>query len=418
MDVTRPPEVARQRKRRRIAFGVAGLVLVVATTVGLARLRPAAPTVEAGTLWIDSVKRGAMLREVRGVGVLVPDEIRWITALTEGRIEDVLVRPGAVVTTDTVLLELSNPQTEQEALTADLDLKSARAQLEVLMADLEKDLLAQKSAAATVDADAAQAAMEAEANDALAKQGLISSLIAKQSRLRADVNAQRQQIEHARLAQSEQSLSARLAVQRAEVDRRQTMATLRRNEALGLKIRAGVAGVLQEVPVDVGQRIGPGTNLARVVDPTRLRAQLQIAETQVKDVAIGQKADVDTRNGIARGHVVRVDPAAKNGTVTVDVVLDEALPKGARPDMSVDGTIELERLDNILYVGRPAFGQDQSKVSLFKLSADGTGASLTPVELGRSSVNTIEIIRGLNVGDRVVLSDMSTWDGYDRIRLR
>jgi HlyD family secretion protein len=418
MDVTRPPEVARQRKRRRIAVGVSGLVLVVATTVGLARLRPAAPTVEAGTLWIDSVKRGAMLREVRGVGVLVPDEIRWITALTEGRIENVLVRPGATVTTDTVLLELSNPQTEQEALTADLDLKSAWAQLEVLKADLEKDLLAQKSVAATVDADAAQAAMDAEANDALAKQGLISSLMAKQSRLRADVNAQRQQIEHARLAQSEQSLSARLAVQRAEVDRRQTMATLRRNEALGLKIRAGVAGVLQEVPVDVGQRIGPGTNLARVADPTRLRAQLQIAETQVKDVAIGQKADVDTRNGIARGHVVRVDPAAKNGTVTVDVVLDEALPKGARPDMSVDGTIELERLANILYVGRPAFGQDQAKVSLFKLSADGTGASLTPVELGRSSVNTIEIIRGLNVGDRVVLSDMSTWDGYDRIRLR
>jgi HlyD family secretion protein len=418
MDLARPPEVLQQRKRRRIAIGVAGLLLVVATTVALARLRPAAPTVEAGTLWVDAVKRGTMLREVRGVGVLVPDEIRWITALTEGRIENVLVRPGATVTADTVLLELSNPQTEQAALTADLDLKSALAQLEVLKADLERDLLAQRAAAATVDAEAAQAAMDAEANDALAQQGLISSLMAKQSRLRADVSAKRQQMERARLVNSEQSLSARLAVQRAEVDRRQTMSTLRRNEALGLKVRASVAGVLQEVPVDVGQRIGPGTNLARVADPTRLRAQLQIAETQVKDVAIGQKADVDTRNGIARGHVVRVDPAAKNGTVTVDVVLDEALPKGARPDMSVDGTIELERLDNILYMGRPAFGQDQAKVSLFKLSADGAGASLIPVELGRSSVNTIEIIRGLNVGDRVVLSDMSAWDGYDRIRLR
>jgi HlyD family secretion protein len=418
VDLARPPEVARQRKRRRIIGGASVLLLVAATIVALARLKPAAPTVDAGTLWIETVKRGTMLRQVRGNGVLVPDEIRWITALTEGRVERVLARPGAVVTADTILLELSNPQTEQAAMTADLDLKAAKAQLQVLKADLQRDLLTQKSTAAGVDADAAQAAMDADANDAMAKQGLISSLLAKQSRLRADVAAQRQRMERARLANTEESLSARLDVQRAEVDRRQTMATLRRNEALGLKVRAGVSGVLQDVAVDAGQRIGPGTNLARVADPTRLRARLQIAETQVKDVASNQRADVDTRNGVAHGHVVRIDPSAKNGTVTVDVVLDETLPKGARPDMSVDGTIELERLDNVLFTGRPASGQEQAKLSLFKLAPDGTTAALTAVELGRSSVSTIEVVRGLNVGDRVVLSDMAAWDGYDRIRLR
>jgi HlyD family secretion protein len=418
MDIARPPEVLQQRLRRRIGIGIAILLLVVATTVALARLKPAAPTVEGGALWIDAVKRGTMIRQVRGTGVLVPDEIRWITALTDGRVERVLVRPGATVAADTVLLELSNPQTEQAALTAELDLKSAKAQFEVLKADLQKDLLAQRSVAASVEADAAQTAMEADANDAMAKEGLISSLVAKQSRLRADVNADRKKMEQARLVNGEQSVAARLDVQRAEVEGRQTMATLRRNEALGLKIRSGVPGVLQEVPVDVGQRITPGTNLARVADPNRLRAQLQIAETQVKDVAIAQQAEIDTRNGIARGHVVRIDPAAKNGTVTVDVTLDEELPRGARPDMSVDGTIELERLDNILYVGRPAFGQEKAKTNLFKLSADGSTATVTPVDLGRSSVSTIEVVRGLNAGDRVILSDMSQWDGYDRVRLR
>jgi len=290
-------------------------------------------------------------------------------------------------------------------LTADLDLKSAQAQYEVLKADLEKDLLAQRSATAAVAADAAQTAMDADANDALAKEGLISGIMAKQSRMRADTAVERKKMEEARLENSRQSVAARLAVQQAEVDRRRTMATLRRNEAVGLKVRAGIAGVLQEVPVDAGQRITPGTDLARVADPARLKAQLQIAE-------------IDTRNGVAHGHAARIDPAAKNGTVIVDVVLDEALPKGARPDMSVDGTIELERLDSVLYVGRPAFGEEKTKTSLFKLSSDGSTATLTNVELGRSSVNTIEIVRGLNIGDRVVLSDMSQVEGYDRVRLR
>ena len=417
MDVARPPEVAQRRKRNRIIAGVAAALFVVITTVALARLKPAAPTVEAGGLWIEPVKRGTMLRNVRGTGVLVPDEIRWITALTDGTVERVVVLPGTAVEADTVLVELSNPQTEQAAMTADLDLRTAKDTYEVLKADLERDLLAQRAAAAGVAADAAQAAMNADADEQMAKNGFIPAIQLRRSRLLAETAAARQKMEEQRLANSERTLAVKLAVQQSEIRRRETMAALRRSEATGLKIRAGVAGVLQEVPVQVGERISPGTNLARVVDPTRLKAQLQIAETQVKDVVIGQKAEVDTRNGITRGRVVRIDPAARNGTVTVDIALDEALPRGARPDMSVDGTIELERLDNVLFVGRPAFGQEQTKMGLFKLSADRSTAALTPVELGKSSVNTIEVLRGLNVGDCVVLTDMSQWADYDRLNL-
>ena len=418
MDVARPPEVAQRRKRNRIIAGVAVALFIVVTTVALARLKPAAPTVEAGGLWIEPVKRGTMLRNVRGTGVLVPDEIRWITALTDGTVERVVVLPGTAVEADTVLVELSNPQTQQAAMTADLDLRTAKDNYEVLKADLERDLLAQRAAAAGVAADAAQAAMNADADEQMAKNGFISAIQLRRSRLLAETAIARQKMEEQRLANSERTLAVKLNVQQSEVRRRETMAALRRSEATGLKIRAGVAGVLQEVPVQVGTRIGPGTNLARVVDPTRLKAQLQVAETQVKDVVIGQKAEVDTRQGPhTKGRVVRIDPAARNGTVTVDVALDEALPRGARPDMSVDGTIELERLDNVMFVGRPAFGQEQTKMSLFKLSADRTTAALTPVELGKSSVNTIEVLRGLNVGDCVVLTDMSQWADYDRLNL-
>ena len=417
MDVARPPEVAQRRKRNRIIAGAGAALAIVVTTLGLAQLRPAAPTVEAGGLWIEPVKRGTMLRNVRGTGILVPDEIRWITALTDGTVERVVVLPGTPVEAETVLVELSNPQTQQAAMTADLDLRTAQDNYELLKADLDRDLLAQRALAASVAAEAAQAAMNADADEQMAKNGFIPAIQLKRSRLQAETAAARQKMEEQRLATSERTLAVKLAVQQSEVKRRETMAALRRSEATGLKIRAGVAGVLQEVPVQVGQRIGPGTNLARVVDPTRLKAQLQIAETQVKDVVIGQKAEVDTRNGITRGRVVRIDPAARNGTVTVDVALDEALPRGARPDMSVEGNIELERLDNVMFVGRPAFGQEQSKMSLFKLSADRSTAALTPVELGRSSVNTIEVVRGLNVGDCVVLTDMSQWADYDRLNL-
>src|SRR5688572_6107623 len=327
MDVARPPEVAQRRKRNRIIAGVAAAAVVIITTVGLAQLKPAAPTVEAGGLWIEPVTRGTMLRNVGGTDMLVPDEIRWITALTEGTVDRVVVLPGTPVDADTVLVELSNPQTQQAAITADLDLRTAKDNYEVLKADLERDLLAQRAAAAGVAADAAQAAMNADADEQMAKNGFISAIQLRRSRLLAETALARQKMEEQRLANSERTLAVKLAVQQSEVRRRETMAALRRSEATGLKIRAGVSGVLQEVPVQVGQRIGPGTNLARVVDPTRLKAQLQIAETQVKDVVIGQKAEVDTRNGNNSrlpGRVVRIDPAARNGTVTVDVALDGA----------------------------------------------------------------------------------------------
>ena len=422
MDIARPPEVAERKKRNRILAGAAAVLVVVITTVGLARLKPAAPTVEAGGLWIEPVKRGTMLRNVRGTGVLVPDEIRWITALTDGTVERVLVLPGTPVEAETVLLELSNPQTQQAAMTADLDLRTAKDNYEVLKADLDRDLLAQRAAAAGVTADAAQAAMNADADEQMAKNGFIPAIQLRRSRLLAETAAARQKMEQERLANSERTLAVKLAVQQSEVKRRETMAALRRSEATGLKIRAGVAGVLQEVPVQVGQRIGPGTNLARVVDPTRLKAQLQIAETQVKDIVIGQQAEVDTRvdtrNGATKGRVVRIDPAARNGTVTVDIALDGALPRGARPDMSVDGTIELERLESALQVGRPAFGQEQSTIALFKVVDEAGNAERVQVRVGRSAVNTIEVTAGLEEGDQVVLSDMSAWDAVDRVRLR
>jgi HlyD family secretion protein len=418
MDIALPREVLNRRRVRRLASGVALLLLVVVTTVALARLKAAVPTVDASALWTDTVRRGTMLRQVRGLGVLVPDEIRWIPAATEGRVERILVQPGSSVAANTVLLQLSNPQVEQEAQAAELALRAARAQFDSLEADLQKDLLSQRASAASIDADYAQAQMQAEVNEALLQQGLIDALTVKQSTLKSETLATRQRLEQERLASSRNSVSARLEVQRAEVDQRQAMAILKRNQAAALEVRAGVAGVLQQVPVEVGQRVAPGTNLARVADPTRLKAELRIAETQVKDIAVGQPAAIDTRNGIVKGRVARIDPAAQNGTVTVDIALDDVLPRGARPDMSVDGTIELERLMNVLYVGRPAFGLERNTVTLFKLDPDGKAATRTPVMLGRSSVNMIEIVSGLSVEDRVILSDMSTWDSHDRIRLR
>jgi len=416
MDVLRPPEVARRRRLRRIAWSLALLIVLAGTTVGLSKLKPAAPTVEEGGLWMDTVKRGTVPRQVRGPGVLVPDDTRWVPAVTEGRVERILVQPGTTVSSDTVLLELSNPQLEQEAMAAELSLKAARAQYQSLKAELQRNLLAERSTAASIEADLVLARTDAEIQAALASKGLVSEFKVKESTVKAETLATRQGLEQERLKSSENSIAARLEEKQADVDQRQSIATLRRNQVAALRVRAGVSGVLQQVPVEVGSRVGPGTNLARVADPTRLKAELRIAETQVKDVAIGQGTEIDTRTGIVKGHVSRIDPASQNGTVTVDVVLDEALPRGARPDMNVEGTIELERLENILYVGRPALGQEQSTITLFKVDPDGGGATRTAVTLGRSSVTTIEIVRGLTVGDRVVLSDMSTWDGYDRIR--
>ncbi len=419
MDIQRPAAVAQQKKRKRILVGVAAVLAVAGVSVALARLKPAAPTVERSTVWVDTVKRGAMLRQVRGLGTLVPvDEARrWLPSATQGRVERIILRPGAQVTADTVILELADPQLQQQKLEAETQLRAAEADLASLRARLDTERLNQKSAAATVEADYEQARLEREVNEDLAKDGLVSNLVLKQSTVRAESLRTRANLEKERITVTEESVRAQILAQQARVDQLRTLYALRAQQVDQLRVRAGMSGVLEQVPVEVGQQVAPGTNVARVADPNRLKAELRIAETQARDLAIGQVASVDTRNGIIPGKVVRIDPAAQNGTVTVDVELTGELPRGARPDLSVDGTVELERLDNVLYVGRPAFGQENSAVGLFRLDASGEAAR-TQVQLGRSSVNTIEIKGGAKEGDQLVLSDMSAWDAFDRVRLR
>jgi len=417
-DVARDPVILRNKRLRRIAYSIAALLAVTVVSVALARMEPAAPTVDRATLLIDTVKRGPFVRQVRGLGTLVPEDTRWLPATTDGRVERIVLRPGAVVRPDSIILELSNPQVEQEALNARLALQSAEAALENLRVQLQNDLLTQQSQVASIEAEYKQAQMDAETNDALAKQQLVSSLLQKQSALRASTLQMRYEIEKKRFAMANDSIDARTRVQQAAVDQARAVSELQQSRIADLKVRPGFAGVLQQVPVEVGQRVAPGQNLARVADPGHLKAELKIAETQAKDVELGQLAYVDTRNGIITGRVSRKDPAAVNGTVTVDVSLTEALPRGAVPDLGVDGTIELERIASALQVGRTAFGQEQSTVALFKIVDAAGNASRVQVRVGRSSVNTLEILSGLNEGDRVVLSDMSAWDSVDRVRLR
>jgi HlyD family secretion protein len=348
----------------------------------------------------------------------VPEDTRWLPATSDGRVERILLRPGAQVDADAIILELSNPQVEQEALNARLALQSAEAALENLRVQLQNELLTQQAQVAGVEADYKQAQMDAEANESLAKQGLVSGIIVKQAQLRFETLRTRLDIERRRLSTAGDSIAARTRVQQSTVDQARAIASLQQSRLAALRVRAGFAGVLQQVPVEVGQRVAPGQNLARVANPGQLKAELRIPETQAKDVEVGQIAHVDTRNGIVPGRVSRKDPAATNGTVTVDVSLTAALPRGAVPDLSVDGTIELERLDSALQVGRPAFGQEQSTIALFKIVDDQGHAERVQVRVGRSSVNTIEVASGLDAGDQVVLSDMSAWDGVDRVRLR
>jgi HlyD family secretion protein len=416
MDIPRK-SAGRKRQIRRIIYALTAIVAVGLITVGVSRLKPAAPTVERSTVWIDTVKRGSMLRQVRGLGTLVPEEIRWIPAQTQGRVERILVKPGADVSVNTVLLELTNPEAEQAAMEATSQLKGAEAEYTSLRVQLERRLLDQKATAATVQADFSQAKLQAEVNDELAKQGLISQLNLKVSKVRAEELATRHSIEVKRLSITSEEIKAQLAVQQERVSQLRALAALRRSQVDALSVRAGIDGVLQQMPVEVGQSVTPGTNLARVSDPKRLKAEIRIAETQVKDVGIGQPVTVDTRNGIIPGVVARIDPASQNATVTVDVTLTGELPKGARPDLSVDGTIELERLDDILYVGRPVHGQDHSSVGLFRLVDGGKQAVRVTVKLGRSSVNTIEVIDGLREGEQVVLSDTAQWDNATTINL-
>jgi HlyD family secretion protein len=416
MDIKRPDQ-SRARLRRRIIFGMLGAVVLAGVTALLARLKPAAPTVERSLVWIDTVKRGPMVRQVRGTGTLVPEEIRWIAARTTGHVDRIVLRPGAFVEPDSILLVLSNPDVEQAAAAADSQLKAAEAELVNLEVQLRSGVLAAESVAASAQANYEQSKLRAEVNEVLFKDGLVSSLDLRLSQLTAQHAATANEIEKKRYAFSQDSVAPQLAVKAAQVDRLRAEARLRRDEFNALSVRAGMHGVLQVLPVEVGAQVQPGANLARVADPRQLKAQVHVAETQAKDVLIGQIAEIDTRNGTVPGKVVRVDPSVQNGTVTVDISLEGELPKGARPDLSVDGVIELERLENVIFVGRPAFGQERNTVQIFKLDHDGVYAVRSPVQLGRSSVNTIEIVNGLEPGDRVILSDTTPWSENDRIKL-
>lgn len=417
VDYARPESVVRQKKIKRAAWGVGALTAILLITVGVSRLKPAAPSVERAAVWVDTVKQGPMVRQVRGTGTLVPEENRWIPSSTVGRVERIVIRSGATVTPDTVIVELSNPELEQTVTEAKLQWESAQAQLANRHAELENSILTQRAATAQIESQARQAQLRTEANQALEKDGLVDQLTAKIQRSEAADLANRHKIEVQRLKVAEENLKSQLSVQQSDVNRLHTLYTLRREQLDRLKVRAGMNGVLQTVAVELGAQVAAGTNIARVADPTRLKAELRIPETQTKDLAIGLLAEVDTRNGVVQGKVSRIDAAAVNGTLTVDVSLTGDLPRGARPDLTVDGTVELERLDNVVYVGRPAFGQEQSTISLFRLDATTGEAMRTQIQLGRSSVNTIEIVKGLKPGDQVILSDMSQYDAHDRVRL-
>jgi len=417
VDIARPESVKRKKKVRRVIYGAAALAGIAVITLAVSRLKPAAPSVERATVWIDTVKRGPMTRQVRGSGTLIPEDIRWIPATTQGRVERILLRPGAEVKPDTVILEMSNPDLQQSVKDAQLAFQSAEAAFLNKKADLQSQYLSQQADAATIEANYSQAKLDLEANEQLQKDGLVSDLTVKLKKTQATDQANRLKIAQQRLKMTEEGLKSQLAPQEADVNLKRAAYELSMRKLDDLRVKAGMTGVLQLVSVERGAQVSPGTNLVRVADPTNLKAEVRIAETQTKDLRLGQFAEIDTRNGVVQGKVARIDPASTNGTVGVDVILDGALPPGARPDLSVDGTIRIEKLDNVVFVGRPAFGQDEGTVSMFKLLPTGE-AVRTNVKLGRSSVSTIEIKEGLQPGDQVILSDMSNYDQFDRIQLK
>ncbi len=416
MDIARP-NVAKEKRRKRIIYAVIAASVLIGITVSLSSLKPAAPTMERNLVWIGTVKRGPMLRQVRGLGTLVPEEIRWIAARTQGRVDKIIIRPGAPVEPGTLILELSNPDVVSAAANAKSQLLAAEAQLANQRVQLESQLLAAEAAAAQARDTFERASLQAEVDDELLKDGLVSPVQHKLSQVAAETAKTRNEIEQKRFAFAKESIKPQLAVQEAEVERLASLSRLRNEELEALQVRASMTGVLSALPVEVGAQVQPGQNIARVADPTKLKAEVRIAETQAKDITHGQLATIDTRNGVVAGVVSRIDPAVQNGTVTVDVTITDPLPKGARPDLSVDGTIELERLDEVVFVDRPAFGQERSTISIFKLGDDDI-ATRTQVQLGRSSVNTIEVIAGLQPGDRVILSDMSQHDSAERVKLK
>jgi len=419
MDIQRPSN-ARAKKIRRIVYGTIAVLLLGGVTYALSKLKPAAPSVDAGTIYADTVKRGDMLREDRGLGTLVPEDIRWIAAQTDARVDRWVLRPGAIVKPDSIIMELSDPTLQQTALDAELQLKGAEADLANLKVQVDSDLMSQKANEASVRSDYEQAKIQHDVDEKQVKLGLTSVMLEQQSKVKVEQLAIRLQLETDRTKISADSANAKLAASEAVVDEKKALYKLKKSQLEALHVRAGIDGVLQLVPVEIGQNVTPGTNLARVADPKKLKAEIKIAETQAHDVLIGQKASIDTRNGVFDGHVSRIDPSVTNGTVTVDVTMDQPFPpgSGARADLSVDGTITIENLKNVLYVGRPVHGQSDSTVGLFKIIGDGSEAVRVNAQLGKSSVNTVEILGGLKEGDKVILSDMSAWDAFDRIRLK
>lgn len=416
MDIARP-ELKQRKRRRQLAFGAVAAALFLAFGVGLARLGPALPKVERSTVLIDTVRSGELLREVRGPGTLVPKEIRWIAAETPARVERILVKPGATLAADTVILELGNPELQDQLLAAETAVTAAHSDLAARRTELHSRLLDERSALAAARSDLAVAQMQAEAEGPLAEKGIIPRIQYRKTLIQVEQLATRVELEEQRVASFRDNIEAQLAAEQARLEQLENTRELRRRQVDALHVRAGIAGVLQQVPVEEGQQLAAGTNLARVARPGDLMAELRVAETQAKDVAPGQVARIDTRNGVVAGRVLRVDPAVQNGSVQVDVELVGALPAGARPDLSVDGTIELERLADVLQIGRPVFGQPDSTVQLFRVAADGT-ATRVPVELGKASVNRIEVRAGLAAGDRVILSDTAAFDQHERIRLK
>ncbi|HWS55687.1 MAG TPA: HlyD family efflux transporter periplasmic adaptor subunit [Pyrinomonadaceae bacterium] len=415
-------DIKRSRKNRRqlklALYATAAVLAAVLITYGLSRLKPAAPSVARGTVWTDSVKRGQMLRQVRGIGTLVPEEIRQVAAPVEGRVERIFAQPGEQVGAGTVLVELSNPTLRQSTVDVEFQIKSAEADLNNLRARLESERMSQQAATAQIQAEYSQARIQLDTDEELAKEGLVPAITLRISRVRVEQLKNRLEIEGKRVGSNRQSVEAQVAAQQARIAQLRAQLRLNQEQVNSLLVRAGTNGVLQQVTVEVGQQITPGTNIARVADPSSLKAVLQIPETQAKDIQLGQVAAVDTRGaGVVPGRVVRIDPAVQNGTVPVDVQLEGGLPSGARPDLSVDGTVELERLENVLYVSRPATGAAQSTITLFRIEEGGREAVRVPVRLGRTSVNTVEILEGLREGDTIILSDTSQWDGVDRLRL-
>lgn len=413
MDIVRTDLKLKKRRKQITSVAVAGLV-VLALSIFVMQLDPAVPEISRSSVWIDTVKRGDMLREVRGPGVLVPKNVRWIAAASDARVDKVLVKPGASVEPDTVLVDLSNPELTQQLAQARTALTAAEADLAALKVQLQSSILDQKATLARANAEYESARLQAEAEAKLLEAHIIPAIKYKRSLLTTEQLKVRLDVEQERAKTIKESVAAQLRAEQARLDQLRAELALRQRQVDALTVRAGIAGVLQELQVEVGQRISAGATIARVAKPGELMAELRIAETQARDVHIGQKVSVDTRNAIVEGRVTRIDPAVTNGTVQVDVEIVGDLPQGARPDQSVDGTILIEKLDNVLYVGRPAFGQPESSTSLFKLTGEGM-ATRVPVKLGRASVNVIEVQKGLQVGDKVILSDMSEWSDYDRL---